>query len=883
MHWWQIRKRDADLERELQSDLDLEEEEQSDSGALPDEARYAARRAFGNPVVIREQTHEAWGWAAVEHLVQDLRYALRQVTRYPGFTAVVVLVLAVGIGANCAIFTFVDALFLRPLPVPHPERLVRIYARGPSGHYGADFSYPEFEHLRDHTSSLSALAVENERPQLHLVLDDSSVEIPGNFVSANYFKVLGVEPHLGRSFLPEEDSVPGRNPVVVISDGLWSARFNRDPAVLGRVISINSILFKVVGVAPPDFYGDMPGVPIDVWIPAMMYGAAGYGCDDGTYNCSLIEEMIGSLAPGASMSQAQAEAESSMAWSASNWLERPGQRQIAIFSANRSSPEDQADTAEQLRLLMSVTASLLIIACANLAGLLLARGLTRRREIAVRLSIGAAGSRIVRQLLAESLVLAGLGGIAGLGLSLVGEKAIADFYAVDCEGFRHLYDLRFDWRAAVFSIGLTLLAGMFFGLLPALRAVRRDLVTDLKDGGATEQHTKVRVRSLLVMGQIALSIVLVVASGLLMRSAGKIGRGTNFEPENALVIRMRPELMKYTSQQIEVLARRVYQRLSAEPGVVSLAYMQGGEGLVWNWQAGRDVQVSRSAYSSGPSTDLEVLKQDVSSGFFSTLKIPMLEGRGIAEHDVAGSPMVTVINHTLAQRLWPGGDPAVGRTIYINSKPYQIAGVSADLQPANKLHATEPHVYLAYWQSNSTREGDIRFVIRVRDDPAEALPRIRRAIQSIDASVPIGEDMPLALQLRLEYMPVLLAQRVMSFCGFLALCLSAMGLYSVLAFAVRARSLEIGVRMALGARKQDVLRLFLWDGARLALAGATAGVLAALVSTRMLKSLLYGVEATDPGIMIGAVGLLVVVALAACVLPASRAASIRPMRVLRSE
>ena len=878
-----IRRRNADLDRELQSDLELEEEEQRETGVPLEEAHYAARRAFGNTTLIREQTHEAWGWAAFEHLWQDLRYAVRQLQRYPGFTAVVVIVLAVGVGANCAIFSFIDAVFLKPLPVPNPERLVRIYARGPSGHYGAGFSYREFEYLRDHMSSLSALAVEQERPQLHVVLGDTSFEIPGYFVSASYFKLLGVEPRLGRTFLPEEDAVPGRDPVVVISDAFWSARLNRDPAVLGRVISINSILFKIVGVAPPDFYGDVPGMPIDVWIPAMMYGSSGYGCKDATYNCSLFDAIIGSLAPRSSLAQAQAEAASTISWSASDWPERPSRRQIATTSANHSSPDDQADNAAQLRLLISVTASLLIIACANLAGLLLARGLTRRREIAVRLSIGAAGSRIVRQLLTESLVLAGLGGIAGLGLSIAGKKLLSDFYALDSEGFRHFYDLRFDWRAAAFSIGLTLIAGIFFGLLPALRAVRHDLVTDLKDGGATDQRTKGRMRSVLVIGQIALSIVLVIASGLLMRSAAQIGGGTNFDPQNALVVRLRPELLKYTPQKIDALVRRVYQRLTGEPGVVSVAYMQGGEGLVWNWQNGRDAQVSLAPQSPGHGAGLEVLKQDVSSGFFDTLKTPLLRGRGIAGQDVAGSPPVVVINQALAQRIDPAGNLQPGQTLYIDSKPFQIAGICADLQPANPLHAPEPHIYLAYWQSNSTTEGDIRLVLRVHNDPAQMLPQIRRAIQSIDAGVPIGEDMPLALQLRLEYMPVMLAQRVLLFCGGLALCLSAMGLYSVLAFSVRARSLEIGIRMALGARKQDVLRLFLFDGVRLALCGTAAGVVAALLSTRVLRTLLYGVNATDPKIIFGAVALLVVVALAACVLPASRAASISPMRVLRSE
>jgi len=883
MRWRPFAKRNANLERELQSDLELEEEEQHDAGLPREEARYAALRAFGNPTLIREQTHEAWGWAAVEHLWQDLRYALRQLQKYPGFTAVVVLILAVAIGANCAIFSFVDAVFLKPLPVPHPERLVRIYARGPSGHFGAGFSYPEFQHIRDHTSSFDSIAIETERPQLHLVLGDSSVEIPGEFVSASYFHVLGVEPRLGRGFLPEEDAVPGRNPVVVISDALWNARFNRDPAVIGRVLSINSILFKVVGVAPPEFYGDVPGQPHDVWIPAMMYRAVGYGCDDGSYNCSLFDTMIGSLAPGSLPAQAQAEVASVIVWSASDWPERPSRRQIALFTANRSSPDDQAENAAQLRLLMLVTASLLVIACANLAGLLLARCLTRKKEIAVRLSLGAAGSRIVRQLLTESLMLAGLGGVAGLGLSLAGKRILSDFYALDSEGFRHFYDLRFDWRAAAFSIGLTMLAGIFFGLLPAIKAVRHNLVTDLKDGGAAEQHTRGGLRSVLVIAQIALSIVLVIASGLLTRSAAKVGEGTNFDPANALVIRLRPELMKYTPPRVDALVRHVYQRLSAQPGIVSVAYMEGGEGLVWDWRSGRDVQVGLSPESRDHTSGLQVRKQDVSGEFFRTLKIPLLQGRAFTEHDLPDSPLVAVINQALARQIWSAGNPVVGRTLYLNSWPYQVIGVCADLQPANSLYAPEPHVYLSYWQSNATREGDVRLVIRVRNDPAQVLPMIRRAIRSIDASVPVGEDMPLSVQVRLDYMDVLLAQRVMTFCGLLALCLSAMGLYSVLAFAVRARSLEIGIRMALGARKQDVLRLFLIDGARLALAGSAAGVAAALVSTRMLRTLLFGVQPTDSRIIAYAVGLLLLVALAACILPASRAASISLMCVLRSQ
>jgi predicted permease len=882
MKWWQLKKKDADLERELRSDLELEQEEQRERGLSEEDARYAARRAFGNATLIREQTHEAWGWASVEHVWQDVRYAARQLRRSPGFSAVVVLILGLGIGANCTIFSFVDAVLLKPLRVPHPERLIRIYARGPSGHYGAGFSYPEFEYLRGHDSSFRGLAIEAERPQLHMVVGDTSTEIRGEFVSANYFPLLEIEPRLGRGFLPEEDASPGRDPVAVISDRMWIAWFNRDPSVLGRLVSINSISFKIVGVAMPGFEGDLQGLPVDVWMPSMMYGAAGYGCDDGSFNCSLFDSMIGVLTPGSSPARAQAESGSTMTWSATDWPERPSRRQIAVVSASRQSPDNQAEDAAQLRLLAGVTASLLLIVCVNLAGMLVVRGLMRRKEVAIRLSIGAATSRIVRQLLTENLVLASLGGMLGVGLSFAGKQIVSDFYSTDSEGFRHLYDLAFDWRVLVYSIGLTVGAGIFFGLLPALRALRHDLITDLKDSGLAERHSSSSAGAALVIGQIGISIVLVIASALLIRSASEIRKGTNFDPENALVLRLRPELLKYTPQQVSALVRRVYQRLSAVPQVESLAFMQGGEGLVWDWRSGREVQISTSAQTLDQSRGLQVRKQDVSRDFFRTMKIPLLQGREFGDQDLEGAPAVAVINEALAQRLQPA-NAAVGHTIFVNGRPFQIIGICADLQPPNPMYAPEPHLYLSYWQSNATREGDIRLVFRAHGDAGRLLPFIRRAIQSVDPNVPVGEDMPLAEQVRLEYRPLLLAQKVMTFCGLFALCLSTLGLYSIIAFSVRARGREIAIRMALGARRQDVLALFVAQGARLAIAGVLAGGVAALMTTRLLATLLYGIKATDPAVHFFAAVLLFLVAIAACFVPAMRAASIDPAQTLRSE
>jgi predicted permease len=871
-----------ELDAELRFHMEHQVEKYMQSGLTRAEARRRTRLEFGGLEQVKEDCREARGIAFVETLAQDVRFGLRMLRKSPGFTVVAVLTLALGIGANTAIFSFVDALFLKPLAVSNPEQLMRVYAKGPSGHYGAGFSYPEFKQLRDHNSSFAALSVETERPQLHLATGDDSQEVRGEFVSGNYFSLLGIQPRLGRAFLPEEDAVPGRDAVVVISDQLWRASFNRDPATLGREIHINGISFRVIGIAPPGFYGDLTGLPVEVWIPAMMFGAAGYGCDDASYNCSLFDAMIGRLSAGQSGAGAQAEAKTAIVWSASNWPETPSRRQIVLTSASGESPDDQADDTAQTRLLLSVTASLLLIACANLAGLLFARGVTRRRELAVRLSIGAKRSRVMRQLLTESLLLGLLGGAAGLGFSLWAEQMLSKFYATDSEGFHHLYDLSFDWRVLVYSMSLALITSITFGLVPAIRASRQNLVAELKGGGLSEQHARGWLRHVLVIGQVCLSMVLVIAAGLLIRSSLEVRRGTNFDPQHMIVLRLRPELTKYTQAQIDSLVRRVNERLSLTPSVQSVAYMEGGEGLVWEWRSGRDAQVSVPRQAQAPGFGLLVRKQDVSQNFFRTLSVPLLQGREFGEQDRTASPRVAIVNEALARRLWSLGS-AVGRTVLINRELFQVIGVSADIQPQNSVHAPEPHLYLSYWQSNATREGDIRLAIRVAGEPARALPAIRHIVQSLDPNVPIGEDMPMSEQVNLEYMPILLAQRVTSFCGLLALCLSAMGLYSILAFAVRTRTREIGIRMALGARRQDVLRLVVGQGTILALIGVATGTIAALLSMRLLASLLFGVKTTDPVTYACVTVLLFLVACAACYFPARRAASIDPMQALRTE
>jgi macrolide transport system ATP-binding/permease protein len=877
------RREEEEIAAELDSHLAMQIEDGIRAGLSPQEARRQALIRLGGAEQVRQAWRERSGLPWIENLWRDFRFGRRMLAKNPGFTAAAALTLALGIGANTAIFSLIDALFLKPLPVPHAEQLVRIFAKGPSGHYGAGFSMPEFEQLRAHVTSFSGMAAEDHLPQLNMTTQDGSAAVSGAFVSGNYFDLLGVQPRLGRAFTPQEDAVPNRNAVAIISDDLWKVHFNSDPGILGRQIQINSVLFTVIGVAPAGFQGDLTGLPEEIWIPAMMLGKAGYSCSDGTYNCSLIDAIVGRLAPGVSPAKAEAEAASRIAWSAYDWPERPSRRQVVLFPASGESPDLQVDDLAQMRLLMAVTGSLLLIACANLAGLLLARGATRRREIAVRLAIGARRSRVIRQLLAESLLLASLGGALGVGFSFLMRDLLSQFYATDSEGFHHLYDLNFDWRVLIYAIVVTLLMGGLFGLVPALRASRQDLNRELKLGGPSAEPMGAWLRQSLVIGQVALSMVLVVSAGLLVRSGIDLERGTNFDPAHVVVLRLRPELLKYTPQQIESLVRETVRRVGSAPGVQSVSFMRGGEGLVWNWRNGRDAQVSLPGdRQAGTHSGLTVLKQDIGSDFFHTLHTPLLQGREFSAQDRPDSPRVVVINATLARRLWPSGR-AVGQSLLVDGAPFQVAGVAADLQPFNTHNAPEPRLYLSYWQSGSTQYGDIRLAIRVAGDPAAALPAIRRIVQSIDPAVPIGEDMAMSEQVDLEYMPVLLARSVMSYCGLLAITLSAIGLYSILSFVVRTRTREIGIRMALGAKKEDVLRLVAGQGIKLALGGVCTGCIAALLSTKLEAGLLYGAKTADPFVYICVAVLLFVVGLVACTMPALRAASVDPTQALRSE
>jgi putative ABC transport system permease protein len=866
------RRVDRELDDEIETHLRLLTERYVRQGMTEAEALWVARRQFGNLTLLQEAHRETRGIRPIETLLQDLRYGLRILRKNLGFTAAAVLLLALGIGANLTIFSFVDTFFLRPIPAREPAALVNVESTRNGRGYG--LSYPSYLPYRDHSQSFTALAAHYSTAPLNLGVAGDTRVVNGAVVSANYFPMLGIEPRLGRFFLPEEDTVPDRNPVVVISERMWQDRFGGDPAVLGKQLRLNGADCQIIGVAPANFPGVLAGHPNELWLPTMMLRLGYRWCDAiADANCVTMG-FLGRLAPG----RTRAEAEAELNLLAQQFAATMPSEQGRVFSLRPTlgvRRNERAVYAYQMQLLMTVTGLLLVIACANVAGLLLVRAAARRKEIAIRLSIGAGRFRLIRQFLTESLLLAFAGGALGLLLSRWAKDLLATFYTTN-----NGYDLSLSPRAVVYALALTLCTGLLFGLLPALQATRHDLVRALKDEGGSQSPRRHRLRSALVIGQVALSLALLVAAGLLVRSESNIRQGANFDPQQVVVFGLRPRLLNYSPEKAQAYTREVARRLETTPGVQSVT-MAGGVSFA-SFGGGDDRIRAPEQAPQRAEDQLRVFNHEVAPRFFETLKIPLLEGREFNEGDRPGAPRVAVINETLARRLWPQG-AALERTLLLNDQPYQVVGVSKDARLRNALDGPMPFLYLPYWQNNFRPQIDARLLIRVAGDPQTMLPSLRRVIVAVDPQVPLGEAMTLSRLINAEFKSVMLTSAVVTWAGALAFFLSMLGLYGVLAFAVGERRREIGIRMALGAEARDVLRLVIAQGLRLALVGVVVGLLAAYGATRLIKSLLYGVSATDAPTFFVIALLLLVVALLACWIPARRATKVDPLLALRCD
>ncbi|HEX2188844.1 MAG TPA: ABC transporter permease [Longimicrobiaceae bacterium] len=818
----------------------------------------------------------------METLLQDLRYSLRTLAKSPGFTLAAVLTLALGIGANTTLFSVVNAVLLRPpAHVADPERLVSLYTSDFSGPAFGASSYPDYLDFRAQTEVFQGAAAFAPRP-VAVGLGEQVERTAAEVVSENYFRVLGVRPLLGRFFVPEEGT-PGAAPAVVVSHDLWRRFLGGAPDVVGRTVRVNAQPMTVVGVAPEGFRGSLRGVSFDLWVPAAAGEAVGFGADDLEGRGNRGSFVVARLRPGVTLERAQARldvvARGLHAAYPGTWtdLRRQGRRVTLLPErASRIMPQVRGPALGFLALLGATAGIVLLICCANVAGLLLARATGRLREVGIRLSLGASRGRLVRQMLTESALLAGLGAAAGV----LGAVWATDLLAtVELPlPVRLGLDLRPDGRVLAATAAVAAATGLLFGLAPALRASRPDVLGALKGHtGTGGRGRRFDLRSALVVAQVAMSLLLLVGGALFVRALqGAARMDVGFRAEGLLLAALTPPPGAEETADVARVAREVQERAAALPGVVEASWAASVP-LAGVSRRGTTVQ----GYQPAEGEDMEFPFNVVGPRYFETMGVPVVRGRGITEQDRDGAPGVAVVNETFARRFWPGEDP-LGKRVGVRGPEgplLTVVGVAADGKYGSLTEEPRPYVYLAALQEPS------RAVLHVRTSghPLRALPALRGVVREAAPGWTLEDPRTMEEQVGAALLPQRLAGRVLGLFGGLALLLAAVGVYGVLAYAVAQRTREFGVRMALGARSGDVLRLVLGRGLVLVGLGLALGLPAAWAAARLLGGFLLGASPSDPAAFMAAPLLLGAVALLASWLPARRATRVSPMTALRSE
>ncbi len=823
----------------------------------------------------------------METLLHDLRFALRTLLKTPLVTAAALLSLALGIGANTTIFTLVNALFLRSLPIAEPERVVALYTTeekqqaGPLGDL-MPVSRPNFVDLRDETDVFQQLVDVSFVPADLAAAGGEPEQIFGLQVAGGYFEMLGVEAFHGRLFGPQDDEKLGAHPVVVLSHRFWMRRFGGDRDLVGETITLNRLPFTVVGIAPPGFEGTFTLGQTDFWAPMMMVDTfwtvfRDYFDD----RRALFMLVYGRLAPGVTLEQAQAQVAA---------VGRGLEEAYPDVNENRSftlkpllettiNPAQRDNFQRAGVLMMTVVGLILLIACVNVANLLLGRAVARRREIAIRMSLGAPRGRIVRQLLTESLVLALGAGALGLAFAAWARSALWSMRPPFLQ--QSGLDLSLDAPVLGFTFAVALLTGVLFGLFPALRASRPGLASDLKEAGESERGLgrTFNLKNLLVTGQVALSLVALLGAGIFLRSLGEATRiDLGFDPEPLAMMTFDLSRQGYDEGRGEQFLNRVVERASQVPGVESAALatilpLTGGGFMRTVYVEGRDAE----AENNGILTPANV----VGPGFFKTLGVELLRGRDFTAADRAGAQTVAIVNQAMVERFWPGEDP-IGRrfSYYGEEEVWEVAGVVATSKYLNVGEDPQAQAYVPRLQDYNPA---ITLVVRVAGDPGQMLETVRGEVQALDPALPITNPQTLQAAVGQALWAPRMAAILLGVMGGLALLLAAIGIYGVMAYTVSQRRHEIGIRMAMGARGADVLKLVLGQGMILVAAGLALGLGVAVVAGRKIVPLLYGVSPTDVETFVTTSALLAAVALVATLIPARRASVVDPVSVLRRE
>jgi putative ABC transport system permease protein len=870
--------RDARLDEEVAFHIDMQAQRNVDAGMTPGSARRDARLRFGARDAWKDAARDEYRARPIEDLARDVRHGIAVLRRHPTFAACAILTIAIGIAATVTVFTFTDAIFRRRLPVPHADRLVRVHA---FAQHEYSLGYFGYRLLRDRARSFDAIATHYSTAPLYVqsgAASAESMEIDGAVVSASYFSMLGLRPRLGRFFDASEDSVPDRDAVAVIGYGLWQARFGGSPSVLGQAIAINGRPFQLIGVAPEGFHGVMVGVSTnELWIPTMMLRVGYRWCDalrrDPPCNPT---EVLARLAPGVSIEMAQREVATFGRELAAIVAPADTLRPILVAPATGMRPMSQAEYVDLCRMLSGIAGIVLLLACANLSGLLLVRGVTRRREVALRRSLGASRWRIVRQLLTEHAVIAAGGGAVGALISGWMTRALVALIVADNEGGKRVYDVTPNGSVLAFAVAITAVTVAIFGLLPAIQTSRVDAGEWIRGGGAGPVTTA--TRSTLIGVQVALAMTLLIGATMLSRSFARVVAGGAIRPSGIAVLRLRPRLIDYAPDTAQAFLRRAMDRVSALPDVES-ATLARGIGFIWRETGEVTVRLPGQAPREA-GAEPEVVYHEVGPRFFSTLGVPMRSGREFVDGDRPETPRVAIVNETLATRLWPGRSP-LGETVVLRDSAFRVVGVVADYRLHNAQEAAPAMAFVAFWQSPFAPQQDARLAVRVRGDPARALPMLQREIGRVDPLVPISETLTLRRQIAASYADVRLGGTVLAATALVALFLTAIGLYGVVAFLVARRTREIGIRLAVGAMPHSVVRLFVHQGLRPVLIGGLAGLAVSVAAGRLLTKWLYLVSPSDPTPYVLAALSIAIVALLATYLPARRAARVDPVAALR--
>jgi predicted permease len=915
-------QRERELAQEMDTYLEMLIEAHMKDGLNPTQARRAALIEIGGVEQVKERVREVRIGHFLETIWQDLRYGARMLAKKPGFTAIAILSLALGIGANTALFSVVDAMLLKQLPVKEPERLVMFKSLvnknfsygGYNGNNppdpetgllaGTSFPYQSFTRMRAQESVLSEIfAFSNTGANVNV--DGEAENVRGQMVSGNYYAGLGVQPFLGRTITDEDDQA-NASPVVVLSHRYWQRRFGGDPATIGRQININNVAFTVIGVTPSGFegtgqIGTAPEISMPIALEPQVSPQRARLSGPGMWWLRLM----GRLKPGATAKQATAQLENAFQQSV---LEHRALRQaqpqaggggpipdlepadyprLAVESGGQGEMDVRRGFAPQLYLLLGAVGLVLLIACANVANLLLARATSRQKEIAMRLALGAGRFRLVRQLLTESMLLSMTGGILGILFAFWLKDVLLSVNQWGGEGMAGL-NTSLDLRVLGFTLGLSVVTGILFGSLPAWRATRLDLTPALKDTGRNSSGvSRSRLSKALVITQVALSFVLLIGAGLTVRTLHNLQSvDAGFNQENLLLFSLEPSQLDYKGERLANLYRQLFASLDAVPGTRGVTASM--ESLLRGGSSNQDVFLAGHTYATNadnqPVANGSSRILSVRENFLETMGIPLLLGRTLSPQDNEHAPRVVVVNQAFVKQFFPDENP-IGKRFGSRadtSNQIEIVGVAADIKYAALREEIRPNIYIP-WSQELRYLGRMTFEMRATGEPTALVTTVREAVGNVESRLPLfaikTQSEQSAESLRIER----LFARLLSLFGVLALMLAGIGLYGVLAYSVAQRTAEIGIRVALGAQIRDVLKLVIGQGMWLAIIGVIIGLASAYGLTRLMQSLLYGISPTDLLTFAIIAVLLLLVALLACWIPARRAAKVDPMSALRAE